>query len=105
MTERSDADILEVIAGQPRQQRSVDIVLLERLPVLFEPKASEPTRDIHRLPRFGAREDTTPKCPPPRPHTAGPLQPSPRSFRIVARAAEKCIGTLGEGPLAFRPRP
>jgi hypothetical protein len=52
MTDRGDAEILQIIGGQSRQQFGPDVVLLECRRVLSEPRRPQPLGDIHRrLPR------------------------------------------------------
>ena len=43
-----DANVLEVVNRQPRQQVRVDLVVPERLFILAEPKTAKPPADIHR---------------------------------------------------------
>jgi hypothetical protein len=46
MAERRDADLLEIVASQPTQHFLVDVVGAERLGILGETDAAEPTVDI-----------------------------------------------------------
>ena len=48
-----DADVLEVVRGQPRQQVRVDLVVPEIRLVLAEPKTAKPPADIHRRASHG----------------------------------------------------
>jgi hypothetical protein len=47
MADERDAEFLEVLGGQARQNRGIDGVLVERRLVLLEVEASRPSRDIH----------------------------------------------------------
>jgi hypothetical protein len=52
MTDRGDAEFLQIVGGQARQQFGSDVVLLEGDRVLLEAKRPQPPCDIHcRLPR------------------------------------------------------
>ena len=46
MAERRDADVLEIIVGQPAQQLAVDVVGAEHLGILGETDPAEPTVDV-----------------------------------------------------------
>ena len=46
MAERHDADVLEIVVGQPAQQLDVDVVGTEQLGILVETDPSEPTVDV-----------------------------------------------------------
>jgi len=46
MAERRDADVLEIVAGQPTQQVAVDVVGAENLGILGETDPTEPTVDV-----------------------------------------------------------
>ena len=46
MAERRDADILEIVVGQPPQQLDVDVVGAEHLGILGEADPAEPTVDV-----------------------------------------------------------
>ena len=48
-----NADVLEVVNRQPRQQVRVDLVVPELLLVLTEPKTAKPPADIHRRASHG----------------------------------------------------
>lgn len=48
MAERRDAHVLEVLGGQPGQERGVDVVGAEELGVLAEADLAEPPVDIQR---------------------------------------------------------
>jgi hypothetical protein len=52
MTERGDAEFLQILAAQGGQQVRPDVVLLEGRRVLLEPKRPQPLGNVHRcLPR------------------------------------------------------
>src|SRR5271165_476872 len=53
MADLRDADILQIIARQPRQHRSVDRVVAKGRLVLVQPQATQPGRDIHAAPLSG----------------------------------------------------
>ena len=46
MAERRDADVLEIIVGQPAQQLDVDVVGAKHLGILGEQYREEPTVDV-----------------------------------------------------------
>ena len=46
MAERRDADVLEIVVGQPAQQLAVDVVGAEHLGILGEADPAEPTVDV-----------------------------------------------------------
>ena len=46
MAERHDADVLEIVVGQPAQQLDVDVVGAEHLGILGETDPAEPTVDV-----------------------------------------------------------
>ena len=46
MAERHDADVLEIVVGQPAQQLDVDVVGTEHLGILGETDPAEPTVDV-----------------------------------------------------------
>ena len=46
MAERRDADLLEIVAGQPVQQLPIDVVGAEHLGILGKTDPAEPTVDI-----------------------------------------------------------
>jgi hypothetical protein len=46
MAERGDADVLEIVVGQPAQQLAVDVVGAKQLGILGETDPAEPTVDI-----------------------------------------------------------
>ena len=46
MAERGDADVLEIVVGQPAQQFAVDVVGAEHLGILGEADPAEPTVDV-----------------------------------------------------------
>jgi hypothetical protein len=46
MAERHDADVLEIVVGQPAQQLDVDVVGAEHLGILGEADPAEPTVDV-----------------------------------------------------------
>ena len=46
MAERRDADVLEIVVGQPAQQLDVDVVGAEHLGILGEADPAEPTVDV-----------------------------------------------------------
>jgi len=46
MAERRDADVLEIVVGQPAQQLAVDVVGMEYLGILVEADPVEPTVDV-----------------------------------------------------------
>ena len=46
MAERRDADVLEIVVGQPAQQLAVDVVGAENLGILGEADPAEPTVDV-----------------------------------------------------------
>jgi hypothetical protein len=46
MAERHDADVLEIVVGQPTQQLDVDVVGAENLSILGETDPAEPTVDV-----------------------------------------------------------
>ena len=46
MAERGDADVLEIVVGQPAQQLAVDVVGAEHLGILGETDPAEPTVDV-----------------------------------------------------------
>ena len=46
MAERRDADVLEIVVGQPAQQLDVDVVGAEHLGILGETDPAEPTVDV-----------------------------------------------------------
>jgi hypothetical protein len=48
MADRGDAEILQVIGGQVRQQHIGDVILAECRLVLLQAQALQPTADIHR---------------------------------------------------------
>ena len=48
-----NANVLEVVDRQPRQQVRVDLVVPELLLVLAEPKTAKPPADIHRRASHG----------------------------------------------------
>jgi hypothetical protein len=48
MTDRGDAEFLQIVGGQPRQQFGPDVVVLEGRCVLLEAKRPQPLGDIHR---------------------------------------------------------
>ena len=62
MADRRDAQILQVLRGQPRQQVGADLVLAKRGRVAFEPQASQPVRDVHC--RLTAPSSQTRACSP-----------------------------------------
>jgi hypothetical protein len=47
MAERTDANFLEIVAGQSAQQFAIDVVLMECLLATLEAEASQPGCDIH----------------------------------------------------------
>ena len=49
MPYQRDAEILQILGGQSRQYRSVDLVVAERLFVLLQPETVEPCRYVHAL--------------------------------------------------------
>ena len=46
MAQRCDANILEIVVGQPAQQLAVDVVGAECLGILGETDPAEPTVDV-----------------------------------------------------------
>ena len=46
MAERHDADVLEIVVGQPAQQLNVDVVGAKHLGILAEADPAEPTVDV-----------------------------------------------------------
>ena len=52
-----NANVLEVVNRQPRQQVRVDLVVPELLLVLAEPKTAKPPADIHRRASHGWQDD------------------------------------------------
>ncbi len=46
MAKRRDADVLEIIVGQPAEQLAVDVVGAEQLGILGETDPAEPTVDV-----------------------------------------------------------
>jgi len=46
MAERHDADLLEIVAGQPTKHLAVDVVSAEHLGILGETDPAEPTVDV-----------------------------------------------------------
>ena len=51
MSNRTDADVPEIVGGQLREDRSVDLVVAKCLFVLLQSEAVEPRRNVHaRLP-------------------------------------------------------
>ena len=46
MAERHDADVLEIVVGQPAQQLDVDVVGAKHLGILGETDPAEPTVDV-----------------------------------------------------------
>jgi hypothetical protein len=48
MTDRGDAEILEIIGGQARQQLGTDVVLPEGGRVSLEIQRPQPLDDLHR---------------------------------------------------------
>jgi hypothetical protein len=50
MAERRDADVLEIVVGQPAQELTVDVVGTENLGILSETDPAEPTVDVCSVP-------------------------------------------------------
>jgi len=48
VTNRRDAEFAQIIARQPPQNLPINVVVAERGPILFEPKAAQPFGHIHR---------------------------------------------------------
>src|ERR1700736_4825474 len=46
MAERRDADLLEIVVGQPAQQLDVDVIGAKHLGILLEADPAEPTVDV-----------------------------------------------------------
>ena len=46
MAERPDADVLEIVVGQPAQQFDVDLIGAEYLRILGEADPAKPTVDV-----------------------------------------------------------
>ena len=47
MSDRADAQLLQVLSRQARQDRIVDLILSERGLVSFEAKTPQPIFDVH----------------------------------------------------------
>ena len=47
MADRSDADILQIVRGQARQDPRIDVVVAERLLVLAQAQLAQPSPDVH----------------------------------------------------------
>jgi len=47
MSDNTDAQILQVVCRQTRQDRLVDLIFAECRLILFETKAPQPTPDVH----------------------------------------------------------
>ena len=50
MAERHNADVLEIVVGQPAQQLDVDVVGVKHLGILREADPAEPTVDVQVQP-------------------------------------------------------
>jgi hypothetical protein len=50
MAERRDANVLEIVVGQPAQQLAVDVVGAKNLGILGEADPTEPTVDVQFSP-------------------------------------------------------
>ena len=46
--DRRNPEIAQIVARQPSQNFAVNVVLMERWRVLFEPETAKPFGDIHR---------------------------------------------------------
>ena len=46
MAQRREANVLEIVVGQPAQQVAVNVVVAERLGILVETDPAEPTVDV-----------------------------------------------------------
>ena len=49
VAERADAQLLQVLCGHPAQDLAVDVIVAEKLGVLFEAQAAQPHRYIHAV--------------------------------------------------------
>jgi hypothetical protein len=50
-SDQADAEVPEIVGGQLRQHRGIDLVVAKGLFVLLQSEAVEPRRDVHaRLP-------------------------------------------------------
>src|SRR5215470_1804205 len=48
MTNRCDAELAEILAGQPAQYLPINVIVAERGRILLEPEAAQPFGHIHR---------------------------------------------------------
>src|SRR5512134_3904477 len=48
MTDRGDTELLEVVSGQRREDRGIDVVVAKRGGVPLQAQVSQPSRDVHR---------------------------------------------------------
>ena len=51
VTNDPDAQVVQIVGGQRRQQLGVNRMLAERLLVALQPQLSQPCRDLHDVPR------------------------------------------------------
>ena len=49
MSDRGDADLLQILIGEVRQHRPIDVVRLEPLSVLRQAQSRQPPRDVCHL--------------------------------------------------------
>ena len=47
MADRGDAQLAQILGGQPSQNRIVDVIVAERRRVLFEPQPAQPRHYVH----------------------------------------------------------
>ena len=52
VADHADAEILQIVRGQRRQEVDVDLVVPEGLLVSFQPQITQPSADIHLDPRY-----------------------------------------------------
>jgi hypothetical protein len=48
VADRGDAQLAEILGGQPPQDRIVDVIVAESCGVLFEPQPAQPIGDLDR---------------------------------------------------------
>ncbi len=51
MAERGDAELAQIVRRQASQHRAIYVIGLERLGILAQPQAIQPTPNVHRLPQ------------------------------------------------------
>jgi hypothetical protein len=49
VAEGADTQLLQVLCGHPAQDLAIDVIVAEKLGVLFEAQPAQPRRYVHRL--------------------------------------------------------